>query len=87
VPGDPVLEVRERRVAITGEYGGHLRMTLTYPALDGAAHVLWVVTGADKAEPLRRLLDGDRSIPAGRVAAEHQRVLADRAAAGDLARA
>jgi 6-phosphogluconolactonase len=86
VPGDPVLEVRERRVAITGEYGGHRRMTLTYPALDGVAHVLWVVTGADKAEPLRRLLDGDRSIPAGRVAAEHQHVLADRAAAGDLAR-
>jgi 6-phosphogluconolactonase len=87
VPGDPVLEVHGRRVAITGEYGGHRRMTLTYPALDGAAQVLWVVTGADKAEPLRRLLDGDRSIPAGRVAAEHQRVLADRAAAGDLARA
>jgi 6-phosphogluconolactonase len=87
VPGDPVLEVRERRVAITGEYGGHRRMTLTYPALDGAAQVLWVVTGAEKTEPLRRLLDGDRSIPAGRVAAEHQRVLADRAAAAELARA
>jgi 6-phosphogluconolactonase len=86
VPGDPVLEVRERRVAITGEYGGHRRMTLTYPALDGAAQVLWVITGNDKAEPLRRLLNGDRSIPAGRVAAEHQHVLADRAAAGDLPR-
>jgi 6-phosphogluconolactonase len=86
VPGDAVLEVRERRVAITGEYGGRRRMTLTYPVLDAAAQVLWVVTGAEKAEPLRRLLDGDRSIPAGRVAAQHQRVLADRAAAGGLAR-
>lgn len=85
VPGDYVLEVVEHRVAITGEYQGHRRMTLTYPALDRAAQVLWVVTGAEKAEPLRRLLAGDGSIPAGRVAAEHQRVLADGAAAGDLA--
>jgi 6-phosphogluconolactonase len=87
VPGDPVLEVRERRVAITGEYRGYRRMTLTYPALDRAAQVLWVVTGAEKAEPLGKLMNGDRSIPAGRVAARRQRVLADRAAASGLARA
>jgi 6-phosphogluconolactonase len=84
VPEDPALEVRDRRVAITGEYRGRRRMTLTYPALDGAAQVLWLVTGADKVEPLRRLLDGDRAIPAARVAALRQRVLADRAAAGDV---
>lgn len=35
VPGDPALEVRDRDVAITGEYRGRRRMTLTYPALDG----------------------------------------------------
>ncbi len=34
VPGDPVLEVTDRRVAITETaYQGHQRMTLTYPAL------------------------------------------------------
>lgn len=85
VPGDPVLDVRDRLVAITGEYRGRRRMTLTYPALERAVLVLWLVTGADKATPLRKLLDGDRSIPAGRVAAPRQRVLADRAAAGELA--
>jgi len=85
VPGDPALEVRDRLVAITGEYRGRRRMTLTYPALDHAVQIVWLVTGADKSEPLRRLLEGDRSIPAGRVAAARQRVLADRAAAGDLA--
>ena len=34
VPGDPVLEVTDRRVAITSnEYQGTRRMTLTYPEL------------------------------------------------------
>ena len=36
VPGDPVLEVTDRPVAITGEYQGRRRMTLTYPALEAA---------------------------------------------------
>jgi 6-phosphogluconolactonase len=57
-------------------------MTLTYPALDRARRVLWVVTGSEKKEMLRRLLEGDVSIPAGRVRREQALVLADRAAAG-----
>ena len=67
VPGDPVLEVVDRDVAVTGEYQGRRRMTLTYPTLARARNVLWLVTGADKADALRRLRAGDRSIPAGRV--------------------
>jgi len=83
VPGDPVLEVDDRRVAMTGEtYQGHLRMTLTYPALDEARRILWLVTGPDKVEPLQRLLAGDDSIPAGRVRNEGMIVVADEAAAG-----
>ncbi|MGN6663715.1 MAG: 6-phosphogluconolactonase [Solirubrobacterales bacterium] len=82
VPGDPVLEVSDRRVAITGaEYQGHRRMTLTYPALAEARQVLWLVTGPDKREPLQKLLDGDDSIPAGRVRNENVIVVADEAAA------
>jgi 6-phosphogluconolactonase len=82
VPGDPVLEVRDRRVAMTGgEYQGHARMTLTYPALDDARKILWLVTGAAKREPLRKLLAGDESIPAGRVRNESMIVVADEAAA------
>lgn len=83
VPADPVLEVTDRRVAITGgDYQGHKRMTLTYPALDDARRILWLVTGPDKREPLQKLLQGDESIPAGRVRNEDMLVVADEAAAG-----
>lgn len=82
VPGDPVLGVTDRDVALTGEYLGRRRMTLTYPVLDRAWEVLWLVTGAEKASPLARLLAGDESIPAGRVRAERALVLADEAAMG-----
>jgi 6-phosphogluconolactonase len=82
VPGDPVLDVVDRDVAVTGAYEGRRRMTLTYPALDRAGQVLWLVTGEDKVDALGRLLAGDESIPAGRVRAESQLVLADAAAMG-----
>ena len=75
-------------MALTAPYMGHQRMTLTYPALARAQKVLWLITGADKREPLSRLAAGDRSIPAGRVEAAASLVLADAAAAGrDPARA
>jgi 6-phosphogluconolactonase len=74
VPGDEVLEVDDRPVAMTaGEYQGRRRMTMTYPCLRAARSVIWLVTGADKREPLQELLDGDPSIPAGRL--EHRDAL------------
>ncbi len=83
VPGDPVLEVVDRRVALTaGAYQGHRRMTLTYPALAAARRIVWLVTGAEKREPLAKLLAGDTSIPVGRVENEEMVVVADEAAAG-----
>ena len=85
VPGDPVLDVTDADVAPTGVYQGRRRMTLTYPMLNRARRVLWVVTGSEKVEMLRRLRDGDLSIPAGRVRREQALLLADRAAAGQLA--
>jgi 6-phosphogluconolactonase len=83
VPGDHVCEVDDRLVALTGEYRGRRRMTLTYPALGRAAQLLWLVTGADKAGPLRQLRASDPSIPAGRVVAARSLIVADRAAAGE----
>jgi 6-phosphogluconolactonase len=80
VPGDPVLQVSDRLVALTEPYQGHRRMTLTYPALSRADQLLWLVTGADKKDPLARLLAGDESIPAGRVRAARSLVFADEAA-------
>lgn len=85
VPGDPVLDVTDRDVAASGVYQGRRRMTLTFPMLDRARRVLWVVTGESKVEMLRRLRAGDTTIPAGRVRRDRALVLADRAAAGESA--
>jgi 6-phosphogluconolactonase len=83
VPGDPVLDVTDRRVALTETaYQDHRRMTLTYPALNDARRIVWLVTGPDKQDPLAKLLEGDESIPAGRVKNENMLVVADEAAAG-----
>jgi 6-phosphogluconolactonase len=84
VPGDPVLEVNDADVALTGVYQGRRRMTLTYPILNRSRLVLWLVTGSEKAGMLLRLRAGDTQIPAGRIRADHARVLADRTAAGLL---
>jgi 6-phosphogluconolactonase len=80
VPGDPVLAVTDRLVALTQPYQDRVRMTLTYPALARARQILWLVTGRDKQGPLARLLAGDTTIPAGRVEAAASLVMADRAA-------
>jgi 6-phosphogluconolactonase len=83
VPGDPVLDVTDRRVALTAEpYQDHRRMTLTYTALNEARRIVWLITGPNKREPLAKLLAGDESIPAGRVRNEDMVVVADEAAAG-----
>ena len=84
VPGDPVRDVRDADVALTGIYQSRQRMTLTYPILNRSRHILWLVTGGEKAEILTRLLAEDPSIPAGRVRTDHAVVIADRAAASRL---
>ena len=82
VPNDPVLQVSRTSVALTAPYRGHPRMTLTFPVLDRARSVLWVVTGAEKGAMLSRLVKGDYRIPAGRVNGERATIIADAAAAG-----
>ncbi len=82
VPGDPVLNVIDADVAVTGVYQGRQRMTLTYPMINRSRRILWVVTGSEKIEMLNRLLNGDQSIPAGRIRREQAIILADKAAAG-----
>jgi 6-phosphogluconolactonase len=81
IPGDPVLDVTDTDVALTGIYQGRRRMTLTYPILNRSRCILWLVSGSEKAGMLARLRDGDLSIPAGLVHREQAIVLADRAAA------
>ena len=83
VPGDAVLEVTDVDVSPTGMYQGRRRMTLTYPILNRARRILWVVTGNEKREMFFRLRNGDPSIPAGRIDRAQALLLADRAAAGE----
>ncbi len=82
VPGDPVLDVTDRDVALTRVYMGRRRMTLTYPMLNRSRRILWLVTGADKVDALSKLRAGDQSIPAGRIARDNALLLAEKAAVG-----
>jgi len=78
VPDDPVLEVTDRRIAVTGtEYQGTHRMTMTYPVFENARKILFLVTGAEKREALDRLLAGDETIPAGRVKTGNATLITD----------
>ena len=85
VPDDPVLDVTDRDVAVTGEYRGLRRMTMTYRVLDCSRQVLWLIDGDDKTLMVSRLMAGDASIPAGRVATAEQLVVVDAAAGAEVA--
>lgn len=84
VPDDPVLDVRDLDVAITGPYQDRRRMTLTYPALERARQRLWLVAGEQKAAMVQRLVRKDGSVPAGRVPGHHATLLIDPDAAAAL---
>jgi 6-phosphogluconolactonase len=77
VPGDPVLDIRDRLVGVTQPYRGWRRMTLTYPALDRARQILWIAVGEAKAAPLQMLRDRDAAIPASRISAANQLAIVD----------
>jgi 6-phosphogluconolactonase len=80
VPGDGVLEIQDRLVACTqNTYQGRIRMTLTYPLLNGAKQILWIVTGSEKQEMVQRLLQQDPSIPAGSIRQENALLMVDQA--------
>src|SRR5580704_6561093 len=85
IPGDQVLKVTDADVALTGIYQKRRRMTLTYPLINRARRILWLVTGDEKVDALVRLRAGDASIPAGRILQERALIFADRAAAKSLA--
>lgn len=84
VPGDAASLVSDRDVAVAGPYKGCSRMTLTFPLINRARAVVWLVTGDEKAQMLARLCVGDASVPAGRIQRERAAVFADREAASAL---
>ena len=77
VPDDPVLNVADRSVAATRTYAGYRRMTLTFPVLEAARKVLFVIAGGEKADALARMLAGDPTVPASRLIARDIVVLTD----------
>lgn len=79
-PGDPALDVTDRRVARV-QRPDYSRLTLTLPVLSAATAAMFLVSGEGKRVALHRLLEvGD--VPAAHVAAERVIVVADAAAAG-----
>ena len=84
IPADPILKVTQTDVGTTGEYQGRRRMTLTYPAINRARQILWLVTGAGKAEMVSRMIDADAAIPAGRIRQSAAILIADDAAGSHL---
>ena len=80
-PGDPALEEREHLVRMV-ERPDYPRITMTLPLLSASKVALFVVTGAEKRDALRGLLEGE-DIPASHVRAARVVVVADPAAAGE----
>jgi len=85
IPGDPVLNVTDRDIAITGIYQGRRRMTMTYPVINRARKIMWLVSGKDKVNAFPKLKAADPSIPGGRINQAHALLLADRDATGESA--
>lgn len=79
---ESLSSVDDRSVAVTDSRAGWRRMTLTFPVLDRARMIVWLVTGAEKAPAVRRLLAHDRAIPGGRICPERALVFLDDPAAG-----
>ena len=83
-PGTDALDERERWVV--GNWVPQQdtwRMTYTFPVLNAAREVLVVVTGADKADAIRRIRAGGSGLPAEEVDGEAVEWLIDAAAAGE----
>jgi 6-phosphogluconolactonase len=80
VPGDEVLDVDDADVAVTATYKRRRRMTLTFPLINRARQILFVVTGASKGPALSQLRRGNKSIPAGRIRRQNTLVVSDQAA-------
>jgi len=82
-PGDPVIEATGK-VALSGEYKGRRRMTLTVSAVNAARHRVVLATGSAKAPVIERWLLHDHGLPVDRVSRTNTLVVLDSAAAARL---
>jgi 6-phosphogluconolactonase len=86
-PGSPALEETKRLVVANRvEKLDTERITFTYPLINHAACVMFLVSGTDKAEILERILEYPGDLPAQRVRPVNGKLfwLADHAAAAKL---
>ncbi|HUA77025.1 MAG TPA: 6-phosphogluconolactonase [Acetobacteraceae bacterium] len=67
IPGEPVLEERQRWVAAVAHGRPEVRITLTYPAIESSRQVAFLVTGAEKAAILGAIQAGGSQVPAARL--------------------
>jgi 6-phosphogluconolactonase len=83
-PGTSVLRVRDRWAAAVTPDAEEPRITLTYPALESAGHVAFLVAGAEKRAILGQIRRGEGDLPAARVHPVGTLTwFADQAAAGE----
>jgi 6-phosphogluconolactonase len=84
LPGEPVLEERERWVAAVAHGRPEIRITMTYPAIESSRRVAFLVAGKEKAEIFAAIRAGDSDLPAARVRPVGELCwFVDRAAAGE----
>jgi 6-phosphogluconolactonase len=82
LPGQPVLEERERWVAAVPQGRSEPRITVTYPALESSELILFLVAGAAKRDALAQARGG--ALPAGGIKPQGEVLwLVDRGAAGE----
>ena len=83
IPGQPVLDERDRWAAAVTRGRPEARLTLTYPAIASSAAIAFLVTGQDKAAMLAHVRSGAEDVPAGRLRSRAEaHWFVDRAAAG-----
>ena len=67
LPGEPVLEERQRWMAAVSHGRPGIRITMTYPVIDSSRRAAFLVTGREKAATLRAIRAGSSEAPASRV--------------------
>jgi 6-phosphogluconolactonase len=67
LPGEPVLKERTKWVACVPHGRDEIRITLTYPALESARRVAFLVAGKEKAAIFKEIQTGQSLVPAAQL--------------------
>ncbi len=67
LPGEPVLKERTKWVACVPHGRDEIRITMTYPALESAQRVAFLVAGKEKAAIFKEIQTGQSLVPAAQI--------------------